>query len=263
MVIGITLKATGLIAVYLLTNRLTRRRALELASAFLVALLILPVDLYGTDKIFIYPVAMLAGVVCLARPSRAWMLGAITATAFLFRHDHGLYVVVPLTLALVLADDRRWRHALAAVIALGIIVVPWLIWVESTEGIVSYLASRAAFAQVLGLTASRSSFGFAGIASPAEAGLRGLWLLAWAIPLVAGALAVRMRDRAVLVVAVGALLASAGLMRRFGQHADVASMWVPLGAWIVVQPSARVWKGHVDGRRSCDGRSAETPADPL
>ena len=63
--------------------------------------------LYSYPKIVLYALAVLGWWACVRRPapSRLAALGVLTAIAFLFRHDHGVYIGVG-TATLLAASAR-------------------------------------------------------------------------------------------------------------------------------------------------------------
>jgi hypothetical protein len=104
-------------------------------------------------KLFVYPAAVWLAWRYLDRPSRrgAAALGFLTAVAFLFRHDHGVYIGAASVLAWLLGRwidaGRPWRETLAdagtyAAVA-TLILLPWVITVQQTEGVADYVRARA------------------------------------------------------------------------------------------------------------------------
>ncbi|MBI4486818.1 MAG: hypothetical protein HY655_12475 [Acidobacteria bacterium] len=81
---------------------------------------------------------------------RASAVGLVTAVAFLFRHDHGVYIAAAAALAFVLscAPPRRrslragWVDAGVFVVTALAILVPWVLLVHSSEGMPQYIESR-------------------------------------------------------------------------------------------------------------------------
>jgi hypothetical protein len=115
---------------------------IALASTFLVVIS-MP-RLYSYPKLFFY-VAGLAGAWRYAnRPTlyNLVVLGGIIAVAFLFRHDHGVYVGLSLVALMVIVHFPRIDRGLVRWIGCGIItcvfLLPWMIFVQSTAGLPSY-----------------------------------------------------------------------------------------------------------------------------
>jgi len=136
--------ACTMLAVYAISRSLFLAGALTAASV-----LIYPVS-YGYPKLLPYAAAIAAAAAYASRP-RAWvaaLLGAVAGIGFLFRHDHGLLIlgVVPIfmlaTHGIALAAVRR--TALATVVAL-IVASPFLIWVQTYDGLAGYFTEGIRF----------------------------------------------------------------------------------------------------------------------
>jgi hypothetical protein len=134
--------STGL--TYLLCRRLGVPRWLTLLVV-VIAAATYP-RLYTYPKAFVYPAALWTLARYLDRPSRRSLLFVATATAvaFLFRHDHGVWIVPPTVAALAL---RHWREPLTflrSVVAYGavaaVLVAPWTAWVALSGHADQYLA---------------------------------------------------------------------------------------------------------------------------
>jgi hypothetical protein len=134
---------------YRLTRSLT---ATAVAAA--IALAVLPdTPTFHYPKLFFYPLAIWLSWRYLDRPGAgaAAALGLATAVAFLFRHDHGLYVGVAAVLACVLArwtaPGRAWRLTLretgAYAASATAVLLPWLLLVHVSEGVPEYVRARA------------------------------------------------------------------------------------------------------------------------
>ena len=134
--------------------RLSGSRAAVLVTMIPAVLLLAVTPTYHYPKLFFYPLAIWLMWRYLDRPTprRAAALGVITAAAFLFRHDHGVYIGTGAATAFVLErllqrDSRSLRLLLvdtAAYLATTLIVLtPWLVAVQRAEGIGEYIHSRA------------------------------------------------------------------------------------------------------------------------
>ena len=80
------------------------------------------------------------------------MLGAVTAAiAFLFRHDHGLYIGVATAAAIALRLLPDWRASLRAVARFGglvaLLLAPWAAFVQYDEGLLQYFGSAVEFSR--------------------------------------------------------------------------------------------------------------------
>jgi hypothetical protein len=120
-----------------------------------IALPILAVTpIYHHDKLFFFPLIVWACWRYIDRPTagRGAICGCVTAIAFLFRHDYGVYLGAASLGAFLLAriaapESRRaaavMRDAAAYAVTLAVVLAPWLIAVETTEGLADYARSRA------------------------------------------------------------------------------------------------------------------------
>ena len=138
------------------------RIALELSQSVRAAIVTVPFTLailaatptFHYPKLLLYPAAVWFAWRYLERPSstRGAALGLVTAVAFLFRHDHGLYIggLSVLTFAVARVAVPASRHAramigecLAYTAAAMAVITPWLIVVERSEGLAEYVQARA------------------------------------------------------------------------------------------------------------------------
>ena len=229
--IALTLRLIGLTAIYFITRRLSASRLAAVSVSATVALLLLSDSVYGAEKVAIYPVAILAMWWYIDRGVSPLVLSVVIACAALFRHDHGIYVAIPIAIA-VFFRPRPIRALF--IIAAGVIVLmlPWILWVQHTEGLWTYLTSRAAHSLGSGLSQSRP-FGFRAPYLWAENAPRWLWHVAALTSAGALIVSLRTRNRHVGVLAIATIAAQFGLMRKAGQAADVSTLWIPLFAWLV------------------------------
>jgi hypothetical protein len=84
-----------------------------------------------------------------ARP-RLW-LAVVTVVAFLFRHDHGVFIAASMAALLLLMRGLSWgqriRHfAIYAALVLAI-VAPYLVFIQRNGGVVAYFQQAAAWAE--------------------------------------------------------------------------------------------------------------------
>jgi hypothetical protein len=120
-----------------------------------IALLILTVTpIYHHDKLFFFPLIIWVCWRYIDSPTagRGAVCGCVTAIAFLFRHDYGVYLGTAslgafLLARIAVAESIRVsglvRHAAAYMVAIAIVLAPWLITVAMTEGLAYYTHSRA------------------------------------------------------------------------------------------------------------------------
>jgi hypothetical protein len=125
------------------------------AAGTTIATLSLP-RLYNYPKTFLYVMAIVAAWGYAARPGRGGLIGlaVLTAVAFLFRHDHGVYIGASVVVMLVL---RHWGDttngpaeaghyvrpvlmpvAQYAAVAL-LLVSPFLLFIQLTRGLPRYI----------------------------------------------------------------------------------------------------------------------------
>lgn len=228
--IAATLRVAGTVCVYLLALRAAGNRTMATVVAVIVGVLLLPSGVYAADRLVLYPGAALVAWRFLERPetSSTIPLGVIAGVAFLVRHDHGVFIGVPMLAAILLARRAPWVFLLAA----GAVVLPWALWVQSTEGLVSYFETRLTFAQSLGLTRPRPGFAFTAPFATRENALRLLYLTAIATTVTGLVCAVWRRERRMIVLALMAGLAESGIMRELGRYPELTALWLTLGAWM-------------------------------
>jgi hypothetical protein len=131
------------------------RSTVATSAMMAIALLVLAVTpIYHHDKLFFFPLIVWVCWRYIDRPT-AWrgaICGCVTAIAFLFRHDYGIYLGAASIGAFLLARvavtaSRRApalvRDAGAYLGAVAIVLAPWLLAVETTEGLADYARSRA------------------------------------------------------------------------------------------------------------------------
>jgi hypothetical protein len=110
--------------------------------------------IYHHDKLFFFPLIVWVCWRYIDAPTvrRGAACGCVTAIGFLFRHDYGVYLGAASAIAFLLARisvhaSRRpaavLREAGAYALAVGVVLAPWLIAVETTEGLAYYTRSRA------------------------------------------------------------------------------------------------------------------------
>jgi hypothetical protein len=142
---------------------------LQLSGSWKAMLAMVPVTMlmlantptYHYTKLFVFPLAIWLAWRYLDRPTpgRSAALGMVSSAAFFFRHDHGLWVGAASLLALVLGRvagqaSRQRRGTLidlgAYTAAVTICLLPWVLVVQRTEGVVAYVQARGAVYQSAG-----------------------------------------------------------------------------------------------------------------
>ena len=160
-VLTVTLIALGTALTFYLAARTSRSVLLALIAT--VVVIVLFPRLYNYPKVFLYPLA-LVGVwhYAASRTTTALAaLGVITAVATLFRLDHGLYVALSVTSAVIVANSEQIRAVhrplLRYAALVTVLLLPFLVFVQMTAGIPSFLSdirnqrAAAAGARVLSL----------------------------------------------------------------------------------------------------------------
>ena len=214
---------------------------------------------YSYPKILTYAAGFLLLQRYVSRPTNArlFALAAVVTTAFLFRHDHGIYLAIAGVLAAWFAagnDGRRGGYRRALVfIGMGVLLAaPYVAYVQFYDGIWPYLQK--------GLEFRSREFARAEYVWPTLSGERPLHAVLfyayWACPLVAAAMvwAVRHREdgaaaaaRVLPVVAVALFLNTT--FARPPMDARLPDAVVPflmLGAWLALcawrARRRRVWR---------------------
>jgi hypothetical protein len=138
----------------------TLAAAARLSSSIAIALMVTLLEVginprsFGYPKILLYAIAGWALVAATRKLSwtRLVLLGVLAATAFLFRHDHGLYIGAGVIAAVVLGSwsegagvvGRRVGTVVATVVVL---LLPWAIFVQSHVGLLEYLRPALEFSR--------------------------------------------------------------------------------------------------------------------
>ena len=149
-----TFIVAGVVLAFDLGLRLARSAAAALVMLVAALIVVAYTPTYHYSKLFFLPLLVWLAWRYLDRPGpgRAAALAAATATAFLFRHDYGVYLGFgsALTLATALAAVpamRRWpvvaRDVAVYAAVTTAIVGPLAVLVETNEGIVTYVETRA------------------------------------------------------------------------------------------------------------------------
>jgi hypothetical protein len=109
---------------------------------------------FGYPKILLYAIAALV-ILRVARRVTVDALvaaAAMTVIAFLFRHDHGLFVgFAAMTAVTVAGREDGWPTKLRRAAAFGglvtLFLLPWVLFVQWYQGLGAYVASAIAFSQ--------------------------------------------------------------------------------------------------------------------
>lgn len=106
---------------------------------------------YSYPKILLYALGACAVVAVSRRPTTGRVLACavVAAVAFLFRHDHGLYIGLGTAVALALRHLPDARAALRAVAlfsgVVAVLLFPWAVFVQYYEGLPQYFHSALEF----------------------------------------------------------------------------------------------------------------------
>jgi hypothetical protein len=148
VVLSITLLSAGAALTCYLAARASGSLLVGVLLAF-VQVAIAP-RLYSAPKIVLHLWAVWAFVRYTDLPTRRRVIGlvACTATAFLVRHDHGLYIWAAATVLLVTAHwPRGARHAVTYGALVALTLVPFFVYVQVNGGLVSYVRSGLSFSR--------------------------------------------------------------------------------------------------------------------
>ena len=250
---GMLAEAVLVAAMFAAAAVITLRAGVVLTGSVLLALaavaievLILPRS-YSDTKMLVYALAVLALAGYTRRPSMARLvaLAVLVAGAFLIRHDHGVYVGVASAVAVVVSPlpVSRQRALRTAALFGGLVVLltlPYLLYLESADGVVAHIRRGMAFAE---LEVPRQRLSVVGLRPEVAWLLYTIWLVpAAALAVVGLALANRTataRETARLIapVAVLALVVNAGLIRDAldARLADAVVAPAILLAWLARQ----------------------------
>lgn len=128
-------------------RQLTGSMTLALLAA-LIEIAIFP-RTYSYPKILAYAVAFLAYGWYLKRPGtdRLIAMAAAVACAFLFRHDHGLFLGIGAASTVLLSSTRRAADLTTLTVATLAFVLPYLVYVQMHGGLLVYFKTGLEFSQ--------------------------------------------------------------------------------------------------------------------
>jgi hypothetical protein len=118
---------------------------------------------YSYPKLLIYAVAIAAAWRVIDRPAlgRVVTMAAVAAGAFLFRHDHGLFVGLAGLIAILgAAGPQRFRLARVYAASCLVLLLPWAVYVQASLGLGRYVRSAVEFSRVEAAQTHRSWPGF-------------------------------------------------------------------------------------------------------
>ena len=134
--------------------------AQRLSGSLSIAILVTVLEIlifprtYSYPKILAYAAGAWAMIALAAKPSlrRVVLMAAVTAVAFLLRHDHGLYIGIASAACLALASRTDgWRVATRRVAMLtgstAMLLLPWILFIALNGGPGAYFETAAEFAR--------------------------------------------------------------------------------------------------------------------
>ena len=142
-ILTVSLIALGGALTFLMAARLSASLSLGLLAA--VAAISIGPRLYGYPKVFLFVLALACGWRYLPDRStrRLFVMALVTAVAFLFRHDHGVYIGISMTGLIVLLDWGATSRAVSTfgryLVFTALLLLPFGIFIQSTAGVVPYL----------------------------------------------------------------------------------------------------------------------------
>jgi 4-amino-4-deoxy-L-arabinose transferase-like glycosyltransferase len=94
--------------------------------------------------VYAVAIATLWAWISAPRTRRTWLLAAVTAVAFLMRHDHGIYVAATFGILLLFMWDRPWRervrHGVVYGLATLLLLAPYLVFLQVNGGVDRHIA---------------------------------------------------------------------------------------------------------------------------
>jgi hypothetical protein len=151
IVFCVTVLAACAVGVFLLAARASG--SLVLGAAAGLFQILLGARFYNYPKILVYVLAIPALWAVADRQSvlRLALLAAVTAVAFLFRHDHGVFVAAAFGVLLCLLTHVPWRQRLRHGLIYGALVLalllPYLVFIEMHGGVLSYFENATGWAR--------------------------------------------------------------------------------------------------------------------
>ena len=152
------LMVAGMVVSFHLSLKTTRSVPATLAVLPVALLIVAPTSVYHASKLFFFPLMVWVAWRYIDAPSamRGAVVALVTSTAFLMRHDYGLYLGFGSILAFALARlavprSRSWgamvREAGAYGLTTAVLVGPLALFIHTHEGLLSYARSRGGLYQ--------------------------------------------------------------------------------------------------------------------
>ena len=150
--VSIVFMSLGAVLVFQLATEASRSRTIGLLIAVWTVLMV--PRLYSYPKIFLYPLALWVMWRYLDRPGRAGtvVLAVCTALAFLFRHDHGMYIGAAVVVTLFLRHWPGGRTDLSGAmtwfaLVTALVLSPYLLFIQVHGGLGAYLGTGLEFSR--------------------------------------------------------------------------------------------------------------------
>lgn len=154
--LAVTFTTVALTLSYDMAWEASRSRLIAFVLLMVVMVLMIETKIYSYPKIFVYPLGGWLTWRYIEKPTflRMFGLAVAVAVAFGFRHDHGLYVGLGASIAILIAHwhdgYRRMAYSVGRFVGVGIIIfLPFFVLVQINEGIVAYFTERIDFARQL------------------------------------------------------------------------------------------------------------------
>jgi hypothetical protein len=240
----------------------TLTAAARLSGSIALALMVTLLEIGLNPRSFSYPKLLLYAIAGWAfvtttrqmTPRRAVLLAALAVVAFLFRHDHGLYIGAGAFVAVVLGGAREGsqvtvRRAAVFAAAVLLFVLPWVIFVQYQVGLIEYFKPALEFSRAEAegtVLRSLPTLDFSGGAIAAQVNWEAwLFYLFYAMPLVSLWLAWRRarggfeqwagESAGIAAIAVMTVAMNAGFIRTplTARLPDAAAPAAILGAWLI------------------------------
>ena len=240
----------------------TLAAAARLSGSIALALMVTLLEIglnprsFGYPKLLLYAIAAWAFVAATRQMTwrRAVLLAALTVVAFLFRHDHGLYIGGGSFVAVLLGSTGEGRQMVlrrSAIFAAAILlfVLPWAIFVQYQVGLIDYFRPALEFSRNEAegtVLRSLPRLDFSGTPVAAQVNWEAwLFYLFYAMPLVSLSLAwPRARggreqwpgeSAAIAAIAVMAVAMNVGFIRTplSARLPDAGAPAAILGAWLI------------------------------
>jgi hypothetical protein len=148
---SVTVLAASASAVFLLATRASHSRLLGVSAA-LFHILLEP-RFYNYPKILVYVLAIPA-LWSFADRAATWrlvMVSAVTVVAFLFRHDHGVFIALAFMTLLALMRAVPWRarvkYAVQYAVLSAALLSPYLVYIQMHGGLATYFRTAAEWAE--------------------------------------------------------------------------------------------------------------------